>query len=136
MLNSFQAHTVYKQAQKELSSPKGIELKVFMSVTSAIKAVNMDAPGAKSKLYEALLENAELWRVIFIDLINPENALPTDLKHNLISLADFTQKHTQAVLGGHADHQVLLDINESVIAGLRESVRANRANAQRETEAA
>lgn len=136
MTNNFQAQQTYKVAQREFTSTKEIELKVFATITGNLKKVDMSAVGAPAQLAEALLENAKLWNIIFIDLINPENPLPMPLKQSLISLAEFTQKHTIAVLGGSADHQVLIDINLDIMKGLRDSIRMKTAESQAQSEAA
>lgn len=124
-------------AQRELTSPKEIELKVFASVTSNLMNVDMNAPDSASKLAAALLDNAKLWRIVFTDLVNPENPLPLPLKESLISLAEFTQKHTLQVLGGNAEHGVLVEINQSVLKGLKDSLRTKmNMNAEKQNEAA
>lgn len=121
MTNSFHAQQGYKTAQRELTSFKGIELKVFSKVTSALKSVDVEELNGMVKLAPALVDNAKLWSILLVDMLNPENELPQNLKNSLISLAEFTQKHTLKVLAGEADHSVLVDINESIIAGLRQS---------------
>lgn len=121
MTNSFHAQQGYKTAQRELTSFKGIELKVFSKVTSALKSVDVEELNGMVKLAPALVDNAKLWSILLVDMLNPENELPQSLKNSLISLAEFTQKHTLKVLAGEADHSVLVDINESIIAGLRQS---------------
>lgn len=136
MTNSFHAQQAYKNAQRELTSSKGIELKIFVTVTSALKSVNVDEIGGTAKLAEAVVDNAKLWRILFVDLVNPENELPLSLKESLLSLAEFTQKHTLKVLAGKADHQVLIEINESIIQGLRDSARIANSKTALQTEAA
>lgn len=121
MMNSYQARHGYKTVQREMNSDKAIELKVFTSVTSALSRADKEAIGGSSELAQALIDNAKLWKILFVDLVNTENPLPLALKTNLISLAEFTQAHTLKVLGGTADHQVLIDINQSMITGLRQS---------------
>lgn len=136
MTNSLYAQNVYKTAQRELTSSKGIELKVFTAVTSSLKNVDLNATDKASKLAEAVVENAKLWRIMFMDLVNPENTLPQQLKEQLISLAEFTQAHTFKVLAGDADHQVLIDINESIISGLRQSMKLGGVDNNNQIEAA
>lgn len=137
MTNSFQAQQTYKVAQRELTSPKEIELKVFASVTSALLNVDLKALDGRSKLASALLDNAKLWRIVFTDLVNPENPLPLPLKESLISLAEFTQSHTLKVLSGNAEHGVLIEINQSVMKGLKDSLRIKaNADAKKQSEAA
>jgi len=130
MMNSYQARHGYKTVQREMNSDKAIELKVFISVTSALSRVDNEAIGGATQLAEALIDNAKLWNILFIDLVNPDNLLPMDLKSNLISLAEFTQAHTLKVLSGAADHQVLIDMNQSMIAGLRQSAALAKSTTQ------
>lgn len=111
----------YLNSQRELASDKAVELRVFASITSRMRAADIDEIGGMSKLAEALFDNVKLWNVLLVDLTNPENKLPLDLKTNIISLAEFTQKHTLKVMAGTATHDVLLDINQAMIDGLRAS---------------
>ncbi|MDB2438714.1 flagellar biosynthesis regulator FlaF [Hellea sp.] len=127
MTNSNQAIHGYKTVQREINSDKTIELNVFISVTSALRRVDKEEIGGATKLAEALTDNAKLWKILFIDLVNPENPLPLPLKSSLMSLAKFTQIHTLQVLSGKADHQVLIDINQSIIEGLRQSAALEQA---------
>jgi flagellar protein FlaF len=122
-MNSYHAQQGYKTVQREMNSDKAIELKVFISITSSLSQVDPAEIGGAAALAQALVDNAKLWKILFIDLVNPENPMPMDLKQNLISLAEFTQLHTLKVLSGSADKQILIDINKSVISGLRESSR-------------
>jgi len=71
---------------------------------------------------KAVIENLKLWKILFLDLVNPDNKLPLDVKKSLIELSDFTQSHSRKVLLGEATHDVLIDINNSIIAGLRRAV--------------
>ncbi len=113
----------YTNSQRELASDKAIEIHIFSSITSRMRAINMEEIGAMSKLAEALNDNVKLWNILMIDLTRPENPLPHSLKTSIIELAEFTQKHTFKVLSGSANHDVLIDINTAIINGLRESLR-------------
>lgn len=108
----------YKTTQKTLGSDKSVEILVFKKITGELKAVDRDAPDGFVKLSEALLRNNKLWSIIFLDVTQDTNALPVELKRNLVSLSEFVQKHTLRVLSGEADHDILIKINKSVIAGL------------------
>lgn len=127
MMNSYHAKHGYKTVQREMNSDKAIELKVFISVTSALSRVDTSEIGGHVRLAEALVDNAKLWNLLFVDLVNPDNGLPLDLKINLISLAEFTQSHTLKVLGGEAGHEVLIEINQAVIKGLRQQAELEKA---------
>lgn len=122
MNETYLAKQGYKAAQKETASEKSVELRVFMSVTAQLREVDADNKLEFPKLTEAVVENLKLWKILFLDLVNPQNPLPMELKKSLIELADFTQVHSRKVLLGEAKPDVLIDINNSIIAGLRQSM--------------
>jgi flagellar protein FlaF len=69
-------------------------------------------------LTEACFYNRKLWTIFQTDLADPANALPDQVKANLISLAIWVQKYTGRVLDG-APVQPLIDVNRSIMEGLR-----------------
>jgi flagellar protein FlaF len=122
MNNTYLAKQGYKTVQKEAASDKAIELRVFMSVTAQLKSVDFENKLEFPKLCDAVLENLQLWKILFLDLVNPSNTLPQELKTSLIQLSDFTMSHSRKVLLGEASPEALIDINSSIIAGLRQSM--------------
>lgn len=122
MNDTYLAKQGYKAMQKDTISEKAIELRVFMSVTAQLRAVDFESKLEFPKLADAIVENLKLWKILFLDLVNPSNTLPLDLKRNLIELSDFTQKHSRKVLLREASPAVLIEINDSIIAGLRQSL--------------
>ena len=68
---------------------------------------------------QAVHKNTELWSALAFDLVEPGNALPDHVKAGLISLAGFAVRHGQAVMAGSATTDPLIDINLSVMRGLR-----------------
>ena len=54
--------------------------------------------------------------------MNEANLLPLPLRATLVSLAEFVRKHSLAVLGGRASVAPLIDINTSIMKGLRGDV--------------
>jgi len=87
MNNTYLAKQGYKTVQKEAASDKAIELRVFMSVTAQLKSVDFENKLEFPKLCDAILENLQLWKILFLDLVNPNNTLPQELKTSLIQLA-------------------------------------------------
>ena len=65
----------------------------------------------------------ELWTALAADLASPGNALPDQLKANLISLAMFSIRHGHKVLVENASIAPLLDINIRIMKGLRGEVQ-------------
>ena len=73
---------------------------------------------------QAVHKNTELWSVLAFDLAQSGNGLPDEVKAGLISLAGFAVRHGQAVMSGNATTDPLIDINLSVMRGLRGEVAA------------
>lgn len=121
----------YGQTKRETASDKHIELQLFTSITARLRAqVSKNSTKLNSVMAQALIDNAKLWNILFCDLVTEDNKLPLPIKKNLISLAEFTQAHTQKVLRGKAGMSILVEINDSVIIGLKASLMANK-NAER-----
>lgn len=118
----------YKRTIRESESPRQIERRVFLRVTSELEKQVQDFDSASAKetrsdllavgLRMTIAENLKLWSTIKHDLSQPDNGLPLQLKAGLISLALFVERQTAAVLGGGAGLGVLVSINQSLISGL------------------
>jgi len=114
----------YGQVKRQTASDKHIELQLFSAVTARLRAqVQNNSSRLTGPMAEAILENAKLWNVLFCDLVGPDNKLAGDLKNNLISLAEFTQSHTQRVLRGQASIDILIEINSAIIQGLKTAIK-------------
>ena len=121
----------YGQTKRQTASDKHIELQLFTSITARLRAqVNKNSTKLNSVMAQALIDNAKLWNILFCDLVTENNKLPLPIKKNLISLAEFTQSHTQKVFRGEAGMSILVEIHDSVIIGLKSSLMANK-NAER-----
>lgn len=93
------------------------EYDIFSRVTRMLREAD-----TRAEQIAATYKNNELWTLLASDLANPENALPDELKANLISLAIFSIRHGSSVMQGEALVQPLIDINMSMMKGLRGSV--------------
>lgn len=72
----------------------------------------------------AASKNNELWTILADDLSHENNALPDNTRANLISLAIFSIRHGHAVIAGKATVNALIDINMSIMKGLRGEVKS------------
>lgn len=114
----------YGQVKRQTASDKHIELQLFSAVTARLRAqVQNNSTRLSGEKAETLIENAKLWNLLFCDLVNSDNKLPLELKTNLISLAEFTQGHTQRVLRGEASIDILIDVNTAIIEGLKSAIQ-------------
>ncbi len=67
-------------------------------------------------LGEALRFNLKLWTLFQADLSDKENALPEDLKAQLLSLSLFMDKSTARLIEGHDTEtlQAMIDVNRTL----------------------
>lgn len=118
----------YRKTMKNTSSPREIERMLLSKYCAALgrdqQAFDSAATmGEKSEilrnsLREVLYDNARLWRLFKSDLSSDGNKLPAELKARLISLAIFVERQTLAIQRGEGKVKVLIDVNQSIMAGL------------------
>ena len=115
----------YQKTLRTAMSPSQAELTVFRQVTGRlIQAKTISDPIAFAN---AINDNDKLWRIILTDLVNPDNKLPDDVKAGLISLAMWVERHSGKVLRQEAAIDVLIEVNEQIIDGLRMQVEGRAA---------
>ena len=114
------ARSAYGAQAHSIKTPRDIEHDTLARITARLRrAAEAQGPGAHPELVAALHENAQLWTVFAEDLAAPGNAYPDTLRAGLISLAGFALQHTGKVLRQQGDIAPLIDINTSVMRGLR-----------------
>lgn len=123
MPSSSLAANAYAQHSASISSPRGIEYKAFQRVTAQLSAA-LEEGQPLYKLMEALHLNNRLWSILATDLASDKNELPTELRAQLFGLAEFSRKTGLKAMGGKADPRDLIEINNAVMAGLREAAKA------------
>lgn len=99
---------------------RDIEYDAFSRVTRNLMKARTD----ESSLVRAASDNVELWTVLAADLADEGNALPESLRASLISLAIFSIRHGHQVMNGKAGPDPLIEVNKSIMKGLRGEVAA------------
>lgn len=113
------AQCAYSNVSAPIRSPRSVEYEALARVTQSIqRAARKGRPGF-SELADALNKNRKLWDVFAIDVADPNNSLPNDLRARLFYLAQFTRAHTSQVLARKASVQPLIDVNTAIMRGLR-----------------
>lgn len=107
----------YAAAATMMRPTRDVEYDAFSRVTGLLRQA--DSQGRSAEAIAAVSKNNELWLILSADLMNPDNALPDDLKAGLLSLAGFSIRHGHAVMAGNATIDALIDVNISVMKGLR-----------------
>ncbi|MEM6972334.1 MAG: flagellar biosynthesis regulator FlaF [Pseudomonadota bacterium] len=107
----------YGVAREATATPRAIEYDAFSRVTGGLTAAS--SADDYARLASALHDNLRLWTTLAADLAGDGNAYPAALRGQLISLARFVQRHSQAVLAQKATVAPLIEINTAVMRGLR-----------------
>ncbi len=112
------AQTAYGDPTTVQKSPRSAEYDVISRITARLQIAQQADRAAFPQLAEALHENRRLWVELATDLATPGNALPLALRAQLLSLAQFSLRHTEEVLAGRGSADVLVDINLAILRGL------------------
>ncbi|MCM8738745.1 flagellar biosynthesis regulator FlaF [Azospirillum sp. A1-3] len=110
----------YQKTLRTAMSPSQVELTVFRQITGRLlQAKSVTDPIVRA---QAINENANLWRIILTDAVNPDNKLADEVKAGLISLAMWVERHSGVVLREGQSIDPLVEVNEQMIEGLRMQV--------------
>ena len=100
--------------------PRAIEYDIFAKITASMRsAIAGGAASSFPALAEALTANRRLWTELATDLASDDNLLPDELRAQLLGLAQFTLRHSDAVLRGEQSADVLVEMNVAVMRGLK-----------------
>lgn len=108
----------YQKTQKITESPRETEYRLFGQVTRALKDIK-DVERHDARVIDALDWNRRMWSVLAIDCGSDGNGLEDKLRAQIISLSIWVSKHSTEVMRGKADVEPLIDINTTIMEGLR-----------------
>ncbi len=114
------ARTAYSSAAAPIRTNQSTEYDVFAQITGRMKSAMARGKPGFSQLAAALNDNRRLWVLLASDVADTNNALPEPLRARIFYLAEFTLHHTGKVLDGSGSADVLIDINTTVMRGLRQ----------------
>ena len=116
------AANAYGQSTRQIASDNDVERTLFRRATTRLIHIMAETDGEPFKAtpenVAALSDNLRLWDALTLDLVNPSNSLPEELRANLVSLANFVRRHTLGLYAGNGKIDILVDINKSILAGL------------------
>jgi flagellar biosynthesis activator protein FlaF len=109
----------YSRPEVPARAPRAVEYDLLARTTQRLALAwaqrEKDFPG----LVAALSDNQQVWSAFAVDVADPGNALPAQLRARLFYLYEFTAQHSRKVLEDGASPEVLTDINIAVMRGLR-----------------
>ncbi|MCF6444689.1 flagellar biosynthesis regulator FlaF [Nereida sp. MMG025] len=113
------AYQSYGEAPQSSPSPRSVEAMAFARITRMLQNIPKAGPARYPSLVDALHMNKKLWSLLAYSVAQDENQLPAQLKARILSLALFTERHTKEVLDNEADLTALIEVNQSVLRGLK-----------------
>lgn len=117
MSNHVSPYAMSSRGTTAIRTPRDVEYDAFSRITAALKRAQSSQDTAAR--VAAVHQNSGLWNTLLADLTSSGNALPPGLRGDLISLALFSVRHGLKVMSDTADIAALIDINLSVMRGLR-----------------
>jgi flagellar biosynthesis activator protein FlaF len=112
------AFKAYGEVTQRTAGEKDIEIALFQQITNELRNVSDADTVQPTDWAEAIHRNQQLWTMIAIDLLNPGNALPEEMKRSLLYLAEFVRQNSMKILSGSGDIADLIEINQSIMMGL------------------
>lgn len=116
--NTQAAHSAYGSIQKDTMTPRSVEYRVFLQVTSRLEAAQESGNKKSVDYLNALGDNQLLWNALAADVASDANELPKQLKGQIFYLAEYMSHHTKLVRNGDEDLQPIIDINKMMMEGL------------------
>lgn len=92
---------------------------MIIDVTRDLQRLRDDANASFNDIVTAVHKNEKLWITIGALVAGDANALPQSLRANLLYIAKFVFHHSNNVLRKSGGLDVLVDLNVSVLRGLK-----------------
>ncbi len=111
-------HKAYQATQAITESPRDSEYRLFGQVTGALIDAQKDGITA-GPLAEALDWNRRLWRTLASDCLDDRNQLPKEVRAQIVSLSLWVSKYSKQVTRQGAPMKPLIEVNRTIMQGLR-----------------
>jgi flagellar protein FlaF len=108
----------YQQARSRGESPRDAEYRLFGQVTLALMDASKLPKTDIQARADALDWNRRMWQTLAADCSAPDNALPPQLRAQIISLCMWVRRQTSAVMRGQDTFDSLIEINRIMMQGL------------------
>ncbi len=102
-----------------IKSHRAAEYETIARISHRLRSAAQRRNANFPEFVAALHENSKLWTTLAVDVANPDNGLPQDLRARLMWLAEFTGVETRRILQGQGNVAVLIEVNAAILQGLR-----------------
>ncbi|MCF6329225.1 MAG: flagellar biosynthesis regulator FlaF [Henriciella sp.] len=108
----------YGEVGHRTASDKQIEYALFQQITHSLEDAALAGSASPEAWAEAINRNLQMWTIISVDLLHPENNLAEATKKSLLYLAEFVRQSSMQILAGKGDIAELIEVNAVIMVGL------------------
>ena len=109
----------YSNSGERIKDFRTQEYDVIIGVTRELQKLRDDANANFNDIVKVVHKNERLWITIGAQVAADTNALPQNLRASLLYMAKFVSHHSNKVLKKDGDLTILVDLNVSVLRGLK-----------------
>ncbi len=109
----------YQNTTVHMKSPRDTEYEAIARISHRLRSATQNRDRDFNAYISALHDNNRLWTTLAANVAQPDNDLPKELRARLFWLAEFTNYETSKLMQGQGDIAILIEINASVLQGLR-----------------
>ncbi|MDJ0638090.1 MAG: flagellar biosynthesis regulator FlaF [Paracoccaceae bacterium] len=109
----------YSQTAVHMKTPRDTEYEVIARISHRLRSAAQNRNSDFPAYVSALHDNNKLWTTLAVNVAQPDNTLPKELRARLFWLAEFTSQETRKLLRNDGDVGALIEINAAVLQGLR-----------------
>ncbi len=115
------AQAAYSNPLAATKTDRALEFDVIAATTTKLRAVQAEDT-SYPQIVSAVDTNRRMWSLIASSVSDSENTYPSDLKAGLFYLFEYTNHVSRRILSGEATVDSLIDINTSILRGLKGQV--------------
>lgn len=119
------SYNAYQKTQQSTENPTEVEYRLFATVTRALTASEQLTNENPEKI-KALDWNRRMWSTFSSDCGVEGNGLPKELRASIISLSMWVSRHSSAVMRGEEQVSDLIQVNKTIMEGLRQQMQLLR----------
>lgn len=93
----YSAASAYSRTQKQTANPRELESQLLLRAGARIQAIVDGTTTDPEEIREALSYNRRLWSILLAAVMEPDNALPREVRENFANLAIFVVSQTKAL---------------------------------------
>ena len=109
----------YTSSSISSSNPIEAEYSLIARLSHRLAEASRNRERRHPEFVAALSENRRFWNLVAVSVADAGNGMSADLKARLFWISEFVAHETGRILSGESDPEILIEINASIMQGLR-----------------